>query len=907
MQSFRGLLMGECSISGADFRDRDACAGVMSIGHSAAPTVRQLPIRVLPLPGESLDSWLEATCHQFDCTWGDFADALGLPRHRAAAGTPRWLRHLDPPEAARLYSATGVEAAALQAMTLESLAGTAWGLMPMSYELDRTFPWSRFAFSRFCPRCLADSAGRWPLFWRSGWAFACTVHGCLLVDVCPRCARRQRHHPVVAAIVPDGRRCAKPAPGAAGANPPRCGAFLTEVPVLDLGCDHPAIAAQDRIRQIIDADIADFGIYRTQPVPAIGALADIRALAARALAQAATQGQLRVLPADLAAAYTRVRRREERADVRTEPNPRRWAPRDAITAAVGVTAAVTILNAPDTQTAAEAMRSMITPAHARGRTATPADVALWARTTPALDAAQLNAHGPFGFRNTDLRYSAGTTTPARPDRDTATTNGLAATMPALLWPAWALRLIPPHTNFANVSAGLSVAVLLVQSHMKYATAISLLGEHLTPPALSHALRQLHTDACWEGIHRALMELADYLLTHDCPIDYRRRRDLDYHSLLSAHTWREISAEAKIINTCHALPAARCYLYTMLSGNPARAAPWYRDTDDFAAAVREFPAQLTPLAADALRGEGMGVLRRVGVDEPLRWHPPTQLLDGLVLPGPDPEAIDAAALRELIRHHQPVSTAARHLHTTTDAVRYFLSRHPAREDPPTLSPAVAALAVRLPPDTFRDLLQRQRMILPDIASRFGVSPRIATALAHHYGIDLVHRPRYRIDRDWLYTEYVVHGRPFTALAAQRGISATTLGNRARQLGIPARPAGRASTAASLAAAAIDLEQIPAVLRPALSHLGGATRLDRFAVAARHPTLQAAATELGISTPALSTQIARLERDLGAILFERAHSRDRAMTLTPSGAAVLKVWTACRRNTMSPPPGKRPRQT
>ena len=40
--------------------------------------VRTLPIRVKPLPEESLDSWLEALAGRTDATWGEILHAVGI-------------------------------------------------------------------------------------------------------------------------------------------------------------------------------------------------------------------------------------------------------------------------------------------------------------------------------------------------------------------------------------------------------------------------------------------------------------------------------------------------------------------------------------------------------------------------------------------------------------------------------------------------------------------------------------------------------------------------------------------------------------------------------------------------------------------------------------------------------------
>ena len=172
-----------------------------------ALAVRTLPIHLDPVDGEALDSWLEAICRQMGCTWGDFTEAVGLPPPPRGIRTPPWLIRLTPTEARALHAATGTPIPTLHSMTLASLDGTALGLLPATRALDRSFPWSRFRFSRYCPECLQDNGGRWQLFWRSGWAFACVEHCCLLVDECLACGHRLRGHVGHAELVPDGQRC----------------------------------------------------------------------------------------------------------------------------------------------------------------------------------------------------------------------------------------------------------------------------------------------------------------------------------------------------------------------------------------------------------------------------------------------------------------------------------------------------------------------------------------------------------------------------------------------------------------------------------------------------------------------------------------------------------------------------
>ena len=95
-----------------------------------ALAVRTLPIHLDPVDGEALDSWLEAICRQMGCTWGDFAEAVGLPPPSRGVRTPPWLIRLTPTEARALHAATGTPIQTLHSMTLASLDGTGLGLLP---------------------------------------------------------------------------------------------------------------------------------------------------------------------------------------------------------------------------------------------------------------------------------------------------------------------------------------------------------------------------------------------------------------------------------------------------------------------------------------------------------------------------------------------------------------------------------------------------------------------------------------------------------------------------------------------------------------------------------------------------------------------------------------------------------
>ena len=229
---------------------------------------------------------------------------------------------------------------------------------------------------------------------------------------------------------------------------------------------------------------------------------------------------------------------------------------------------------------------------------------------------------------------------------------------------------------------------------------------------------------------------------------------------------------------------------------------------------------------------------------------------------------------------------------------MLTQHPAisRQLSAPTTPALTGLAGRLPPEILSAHYHQQRMTLRDIASRYHVDRKTVARLAHQYGIDTRQgRPREHeeIDRNWLYTEYIVHRRTLPELAAEKGMSTMNMSLWAQRHGIQRRPRGEASKAANLEAAKQG-RQAPTILRPALSQIGGAARLKRFEMVLQYPTITAAAADLGLRQPVLTSQITRLEGELGGALIERAQ-RGRPMTLTKRGARVLRAWKAWKRTT------------
>ena len=213
---------------------RPATGIVNVLGRSAVVPSNRLPLRVAPAPGEAIDSWLEATASHMALPHRAVARALGLP----IATRPTWIRWLARDQLNAIQAATGMESSLVEALTLSVYDGIGLQLDPNSHRLDGSFPFGALSRSRFCPKCLRQSDGRWQLAWRLGWSFACVVHNCLLADACPTCGRYQRQQQVYR-HVPAPTLCA-------------CGESLATVQPVELPADHPITQAQRQVFDVIN-------------------------------------------------------------------------------------------------------------------------------------------------------------------------------------------------------------------------------------------------------------------------------------------------------------------------------------------------------------------------------------------------------------------------------------------------------------------------------------------------------------------------------------------------------------------------------------------------------------------------------------------------------------------------------
>lgn len=872
---------------------------------------RTLPVRLAPLPGEALDSWLEALALRLSTPLGDVRSHLGFPvRNRSGNHLrdipPDWTIALREQETAALAHSSGLSSTAITAMTLAHYDQRALLIDLEHRHVNRRVLWGRARGSRFCPDCLADSGGRWQLTWRLGWAFACPLHQRLLADCCPRCGRVQRERPRSGWTVPQPGICGNP-PTVPDRDPSGgCGFDLTLTRTLPLPADHPALRAQDLLLEVIESGTAAFGSYVSNPQPAQSALADIRALGGRVLADLPGGTIAEMVPPDLADGHFVPDPGSSLAS-RAIERPGFMAPPRAVSTAVALTIALRVLEHRDAHEAGAEMRGLLEMMREELGQVSATSIDGWGRgLSPILNAVYLAALAPSLRPSDQLRFRTVTAMPSRPNLTDAEATRRARKIPGMFWPSLAVRLAPPDGVYPRVLAPvLASALLIIGSKTNLDAAAQHLGAVTEGIDVSRILQLLDDKPHWSATMTALIRLADYLDTHDVPIDYRRRRRLNYTGLLPHEHWVAICRRTGTsLGHGRREQAVRSQLFQRISGHPIEAAPGYLSGSEApfraeaarAAALRtpELAAELDQAAYEFLAGQGVR-------GEPVTWQPPISLLNGLDLPGPDPTRIDLPHLHRIIRQQKnPVRHAAESLGTSIEAIRLILDEHPAPAAPLSPSAARATGGIRhkarqdLPKETFARLYIDEYQSLNEISTLTGFSRKVLTGLACEYEIPLRDGPqdykrRGEVERDWLIEQYVNQRRTLPDLAREKGMSAANMAWWARAHHVPLRPRGGGSH--NVALRAVDqAAAVPAILRAALTGPFAWQRLDRFVAALRYATIREAAKVLGATQPALTAQIARLEGDLGQALLERAE-RGRPMKPTPFGkrvaAAVGKV--------------------
>jgi hypothetical protein len=506
---------------------------------------RTLPVRLAPLPGEALDSWLEALARRLHTPLGEVLRHFGFParlgRGDHLKGIPAdWTILLSEQETAAIAHASGLEPETITKMTLASYDQRALRINFERRYVNRWVLWGRGSGSRFCPDCLRDSGGRWQLAWRLGWSYACVFHGRLLADCCPNCGRVQRQRPRSGRAIPLAAICGNPPAIPGGPRTSGCGFDLTQTCTLPLPAAHPALMAQTCLMDIIETGTASFGPYAISPQPSQTALADVRAIGGRVLADLPEPDIRNLVPTDIAAEHFTIEPESELAQ-RASDRPGFMAPPRAVSTAVAVIIALHILEQPDVHWAGEAMRDLLEAMREELWQISATSIDSWGRSlSPVLQGVHLAALAPTLRPSEKLRHRTVAPLPSRPRTTGRETARRAQKIPSMFWPAWAVRFTPPDGIYPRVLApALAASLLITGSNITLENAAGHLGPVTDGTEVSRVLQFLDDQPYWPAMTTALVRLADHLDTVNVPIDYRRRRRLDYTGLLPHERWREI--------------------------------------------------------------------------------------------------------------------------------------------------------------------------------------------------------------------------------------------------------------------------------------------------------------------------------------------------------------------------------
>jgi hypothetical protein len=881
--------------AGDDDHDLDMLSPVGGVPQDAGPRV--LPIRLAPDPNEAFDSWLDRYAARLQTRLVDVVEAVGLSRpartpYSRTPTPPNWMVALRGAEVARIAHATGVDTKLLAGLTLQRYDGSAVSLDLQTRRVRRSRLWGRGSGSRFCPACLAETDGRWPLTWRLSWSFCCLRHRVLLVDRCPQCGRTPRSTRPRMLQIPQPGRCSAPSPRsdrAVGAFAERCGYELAESRAEPIDTLDEILDAQMFVNRLLDRTdkAAAGGAVGGVTLSTVEVFSDLKAIAGRVLTVLAEE-DLTQLPRPI---------REQlgslgvapRAEGRRAQRPGSLAPRSAARTAVAVSKAVQVVAAPDIDTAANRVGWILDRMRRRAQEVNPTTVTRsWGASSPVLQAVLLRALDSTLRPSDRLRYRTATSHPSYPQSESASdgVDARAAKLPQQLWPAWALRLMPPTGHdFLTFRRVASTALLLPGGRRPLEALHPVLGQPLRTRTFDHVMRKLADSGDLDTVARILTMLALRLDAAQAPIDYQRRRRLFGSTvLLSDSVWKACCTQADVGAAKHQRRHAERYLLELLTGSADSSHPPLGPlTTETTAAYTAFCTNLRPALAELLRAAAEQQLAKHHLDEPLTWEPPFDWVDAPTWPGPHVDSIQPAELRRLlIAERCSFTGAAATLGTTRDHVRLVLVRHPMGslkqpDSPPQRQPATRR-ADDLTPEYVAYRYQQCGWSLARIAKDKQVGRRRIRQLAALAGVRIrpPGKPRqYHIDQRWLAEQYWVKGRTLVDIAAELGMHQNTVGQIAR---------GSRSPRDSLTAGNMLNGSQPVVcpewIRPAFNRRGGLLRVKRFLTLVNYPSYGQAGKALNVPDDVLSAQVRQLEQALGAPLLIRA-SMHHPLQLTEAG--------------------------
>lgn len=650
-------------------------------------TARLLPpMRLSPqlslVPGEWLHTAISRWAHDtFGVSRRALLDAFGLSN--LAASTIQALGVRLPVDIRdNIAEATGLPPQALDDATMSALHNRILWLTETLDGFAATYPrwgpWHWLKGTRFCPDCLREDPGVFATLWRSPWSFVCLRHRRILLDACSACLK-----PVVEMTGPNSDVFDPSTCRANVASPSekveRCGASLTDTwEHLRAPSDSLIIYAQHRIYnpppeehaldQILTLQAAATGLRGGRQYDMIASLAGVE-------------------PADLVGLFDE------------EPHIGAAPPKSAFAMAAVTAAAFALSLRENAATTAIIRRATFSraPGHVprgAGYAAGSAEEILdrWGSPTTPFAGKVLRAHDEdlglgarVKFNTTQsaatravtrdaIREAGRSPLPATLDRDDA--------VPGQLWPQWANRLDigAPVERWALDSALARVLQRIGRTHPNASDREPQTARLLRP-------RMTGSKDQTTAILRGLSELVERLVLGPTPIDYSRRRTLDWGGFLTGTRWDQIcEASGHRSGGDRRLLHARRFLHQRACGTHVNALPdelRIGRTRDDAPEYTMFRTTLTRELRDGLDEFAHAVLRHQGIDEPVTWSPHSET--DIDWPGLDLHDIDLPRLHRLLNEGlTTMRDLSRELRRSANHISRVLDEQPRRTGSRTMT-------------------------------------------------------------------------------------------------------------------------------------------------------------------------------------------------------------------------------
>lgn len=568
------------------------------------------PLAARPEPGyrELIDSYIDRLAHLYDTSRRDLLYYLGLTRQEVDRDSLTFGVGLPAKFATGLSAALRIPERRLHEMTMQSYHLRALRVAPDLSQIAAAL-WGQSGHIRYCPECLDETNGEWQTGWRLCWEFACLRHSLLLRDSCSACGSLVPPQPALSSVPRKPWTCM-----ASFSTYRRCSEDLRATWRERLPAEHPILQTQAEILALIEGGSSDAEVW--------GFLQDLRAIAV-GLEHFDSNELLGQETQMVSSAFLGLRPPSDRKGAS--------APTDSLWMAGVSTYALHAMRGGDRGDSTRLLSPIVSHLRGMARETTPSAIFAYLGDTSENLRRELNRDLDPELAWLDrLRFYTCTINPSRPSVTEDEIDQRARWTPAMMWPSWSIRLSAPWDKHPeSYRRALASALLLPGAPSRHIVRLrTKLGE--APKKLPWTKYFGAGDYRTRNVLRELCSLADHLDKNGSPIDYARRRLIDYDGLLPQHAWKEMASADGITPRSFLWDAwwAEQYMITRVTGGlgaepmqPSRASQYHDQ-------LRRRMSLETQQALDAV---ALDFLLDHGIKgEPVLWEPtlPVSLPEGL---------------------------------------------------------------------------------------------------------------------------------------------------------------------------------------------------------------------------------------------------------------------------------------